>query len=200
MNDSLMPDRGPGGNKTVLFLLAGGTILMAAAGLVIYLRRTPPPPPPKPEVEAPAAVKTLVVPTRPKPLLVENDTAKQSDTDSDSGDTDDKKTKKKRVGDAATGTIDTKAVNSYINQNFSQVKACYERRLKVNSFLEGKLDLNIVVSTSGKVAAVTVNSDSVRDAEMLSCVKTTIRAWEFPKPEGGRVVIAKTFNFKKKDR
>ena len=37
-------------------------------------------------------------------------------------------------------------------------------------------------------------------AEMLACVKTTIRAWEFPKPEGGKVIIAKTFNFKKKDR
>jgi outer membrane biosynthesis protein TonB len=197
MNDSLIPDRGPGGNKTVLFLLAGGTILMAAAGLVIYLRSTPPPPP-EPKPETPAAVKTLVVPTHPKPLIAEVDTA-APDTDTGKEDTETKKDVKKRAG-GPTGTIDTKAVNSYIKTNFSQVKACYERRLKTNSLLEGKLDLNIVISTSGKVAAVTVNSDSVRDAEMLACVKTTIRAWEFPKPEGGKVIIAKTFNFKKKDR
>ena len=198
MTDSLMPDRGPGGNKTVLFLLIGGTLLMAAAGIVIYLRRTPAPRPTVPEPEAPAAVKTLVVPTRPRPLIAETDTT-PAESDTGAADTEDKKTVKKRaVG--PTGTIDTKAVNSYINAHFSQVKACYERRLKTNSFLEGKLDLNIVISTTGKVAAVTVNSDSVRDAEMLACVKTTIRSWELPKPDGGRVVIAKTFNFKKKDR
>lgn len=201
MNESLMPDRGSGGNKMVLFLLVGGTILMAAAGLVIYLRRTPTAPPKEAAVEAPAEVKTLVVPTRPRPLIAETDTAKtDTDTAAEPADNGDKKNKKKQMVEGATGTIDTKAVNSIINNNFSQVKACYERRLKMNSFLEGKLDLNIVVSTSGKVVAVTVNSDSVRDAEMLSCVKNTIRSWEFPKPEGGRVIIGKTFNFKKKDR
>ena len=198
MKDSLIPDKGPGGNKTVLLLLVGGTVLMAAAGLVIYLRTgTPAPPPPEPEPEAPVAVRTLVTPDRPQNLLVTPDTEKSTDTGADTAEDTEKKPRK-RHGEGPMGTIDSKAVNSYINSHFSQVKACYERRLKVNSFLEGKLDLNIAISPSGKVAAVTVNSDSVRDAEMLSCVRTTIRSWEFPKPQGGRVVIAKTFNFKKK--
>ncbi len=198
MNNSLMPAKGPGGNKTVLLLLVGGTVLMAAAGLVFYLKGGNPPPPPEPEPEPVAQVKTLVAPTRPHTLLVSPDTDKLSEKTSDTeGDTD-KKSRRRRGGEGPTGTIDSKAVNAYINSHFSQVKACYERRLKVNSFLEGKLDLNIVISTSGKVSAVTVNSDSVRDAEMLSCVRATIRGWDFPKPQGGRVVIAKTFNFKKK--
>ena len=85
-----------------------------------------------------------------------------------------------------------------VHVRFGQVRACYERRLKVDSTLEGTLDLNISIASSGKVTAVTVNRNTVRDAEMLSCVRRTIRGWDFPKPEWGRVVIAKTFRFKKK--
>ena len=201
MNESTIPPPGGGSHKTMIFLLAGGALLMAAAGIVLFLRSADEPPSepsPNPEEAVEVAVKPLVSPQRPSSHLFSADTAPAVDTAATQEDTGDEKPRR-RIQQAA-GTVDAQAVNTYINQRFGQVKACYERRLKVNPFLEGKLDLNIGISPSGKVSAVTVNSDSVRDAEMLSCVKTTIRGWELPKPQGGRVVIAKTFNFKKKDR
>lgn len=179
-------------NKIVLVLLLAGLGVFIAAGVVVMLRREskppPLPPPPVPVDIAPPLV--IAEPSRP-PLQTRDGgvlTAEKPDIKANRG---------SRRGIERLGTIDTQQVNSFLNARFSQVKACYERRLKMNAYLEGKLDLNITIGTSGRVAGIEVNGDTVRDSEMLDCVKHTIAGWQFPKPEGGRVVIAKTFNFKK---
>ena len=199
-DDSLMPS-GPKGNKPVIILLVAGSIVMVVAIVLILKQRSEKPDnskePPKVEMATPTAGRPLITPTRTP--LEATDTAPKEVVKVDS-DTAPKNGKgKKRERHVPMGKLDTKALNSFVNARFHQVKACYERRLKTNSFLEGKVDLNINISPSGKVTAITVNKDTVRDREMLSCVKRTIRGWGFPKPEGGRVVIAKTFSFKKKD-
>ncbi len=94
------------------------------------------------------------------------------------------------------GTIDPRKVNRFIDSRFGQVKACYERRLKNNPTLQGRLDLDISISSKGKVTDVYVNSDTVRDSRMHRCVNKTIRGWQFPKPKGGRVTVGKTFKSK----
>ena len=201
MRDSLMPTRRSGGNKTVIFLLIGGTVIMLVALVVVLVQRSEKPAPKpeeQPEKEEEVVPSPSLVAVKPaRPLHAVPEVATEAPTEEP-----DKKTGKKRRGrhGRLSGEIDTKEVNSFINANFSQVKACYERRLKINSFLEGKLDLNIGILESGKVNLVSVNRDTVKDEQMLSCVKSTIRSWVFPKPENGRVVIAKTFNFKKKDK
>jgi LPXTG-motif cell wall-anchored protein len=200
MTDSLMPPGRTGGNKTIIFLIVGGLALSAAAGIFLFRESANPPPdvPTKSE-DAPIPVKTLVAPLPPPSnAQAAPEAEKDKDTSASTQPSVIKESKKSEV-EGGSGTIDTKAVNAYFNSHFDQVRACYERRLKINSLLQGKLDLNIVVSTSGKVSSIGVNSDTVRDAEMLSCVKKTIRTWELPKPEGGRVVIGKTFSFKKKE-
>jgi hypothetical protein len=193
---------GQKGNKLVIALLAAGTVVMAVAGFLIYQQKsatkTPTEPPPK--VEEPVQAKQLVVSQPTRPPLEQRDSEIKEDTGADSAATKNGSGGSKRARlSSPMGKLNTKEVNDFINARFGQVKACYERRLKTNSFLEGKVDLNINISTSGKVTAVTVNKDTVRDAEMLSCVKRAIRQWHFPKPTGGRVIIAKTFNFKKKE-
>ena len=199
MRDSLMPSRGTGSNKVVVFLLVGGTIVMAIA-LFFVLKQRSETGAKKPIAELKQEEKASHVPTmnlvapKPPPTEEVEDAGAKSPTEPASS----KSKKKRRERQGPGGKIDAKQVNSFINARFSQVKACYERRLKVNSFLEGKLDLNIGILASGKVNAISVNRDTVRDTQMLACVKNTILGWQFPKPEGGRVVIAKTFNFKKK--
>jgi hypothetical protein len=96
------------------------------------------------------------------------------------------------------GTIDVKAVDRYINTRFGQVRQCYERRLKINPLLEGKVDLKIGINTKGKASSISVNKDTVRDPQMITCIKGVIRSWQLPKPEGGKVIVAKQFKFKKK--
>ncbi|MDJ0765057.1 MAG: AgmX/PglI C-terminal domain-containing protein [Myxococcota bacterium] len=184
--------------KGVILLLIGGVVILAVAGIVIFKRPSSPPPPPpeeRPEVAKEASFPAPLVisqPTRPIAIPVVPDAGTAASQEEE------KPKKRSARRSEKLGTIDTQEVNRFMNARFAQVKTCYERRLKTNSFLEGKLDLNIQVMSSGKVTGVSVNDDTVRDAEMLACVKQVIRAWQFPKPEGGRVVIAKTFTFKKK--
>jgi TonB family protein len=107
-------------------------------------------------------------------------------------------TAKSNTVSAATGTMNPEELAGFVNSKFASVRACYERRLKVNSALQGIVDLRITVLPSGKVAGVYVNSDSVGDSQMLKCVKSTVKKWRFPKPEGGKIIFDKPFNFKKK--
>jgi hypothetical protein len=192
MPDSQHPPASPGGTKFPLIIVIAGIVILIFAGLILFRNRfaAPDPPVEKTEVtqkKATAPSMLIQEPSRPR-----NGNG-QDRTDGEKAKGEDRKTKREPIG-----KINVAAVNTFINMRFGQVKACYERRLKVDSTLEGTLDLNINLASSGKVTAVTVNRNTVRDAEMLSCVRRTIRRWDFPKPEWGRVVIAKTFRFKKK--
>jgi hypothetical protein len=201
MDNEQSPAGSPRSNKGVVVLLVGGVLILAAAG-VVYFARGSAAPEPEPE---PPVVEEVIAPAAPLVAVRESKPIAARDQDAGSAVETEQNTpppaKSKGGGGGGgekMGKIDAKAVNKFINSNFGQVKACYERRLRTNSLLEGKVDLNIGVNTRGRVTSVVVNRDTVRDAEMLGCVKRVVRGWKFPKPEGGRVVIGKTFNFKKK--
>ncbi len=195
MRDSLMPSRDSGGKKTVLFLLIGGVVLLLIAGVIIVRQRgAAEEPTPEPvDTGEPVQVNQLVAPQATQPIVE----AVQVDTGEAPEDTATSK-KPRRHRSKPVGTIDTAEFNKFINSRFGQVKSCYERRLKVNTFLEGKVDVNISINKRGRVNWITVNRDTVKDKEMLSCVRKTIQSWQFPEPDGGGVVFGKTFNFKKK--
>ena len=190
---SIPPKKNTTTNKGVIILLISGAAILMAAGIILYVRRSEPAPPPPPK---PEPTRALDVPT---PLVIAQPTRPVMKKPDAGGEEPAKKGKRKggRKPREIQGTIDTNEVNRYMNAHFNQVKACYERRLKTNLLLEGKLDLNIHVGLTGAVKGVSVNSDTVRDSKMRSCVKKVIRKWKFPKPKGGEVTIAKTFNFQK---
>jgi hypothetical protein len=194
---SLPPNRS-GGNKVVLALLAGGVLILGIAAYVYVSRR---PGPEKPPIERPVPEPTYAA---PKPLVVEP-ARPIVDREPDAGAAvllageEEPRRPGKGGYQERLGTIDAAAVNSFVNARFEQVRACYERRLKMNPLLEGDVDMNISIARTGKVTGIAVTADTVRDPEMLECVRRTIRGWTFPKPEGGRAIVAKNFKFKKKN-
>ena len=191
-----MPPARSGGNKTVLVLLVGGVLILGIAVFVYMSRKTDAPP-------VPAEPIREQIYAAPKPLVVEPsrpivDRAPDAGAEVLLADENVQKKTPKGGYQEKLGTIDTAAVNSFVNARFGQVRACYERRLKLNPLLQGDLDLNISIASSGKVTGIAVTADTVRDGEMLECVRRTIRGWTFPKPDGGRAIVAKNFKFKKK--
>lgn len=199
MADSMPPTK-PKSNKAIIGLLVGGVLILAAAVAIFYFRDKPEPEPEpdKPQVEEKIDIPApLVVAQKQAPIEADDDAGPKVLTAEE--DTEEKKPRPKGGGGAEKmGKIDVKAVKRYINTRFGQVRNCYERRLKINPLLEGEVDLNITINTRGKAGAITINKDTVRDPQMLTCVKGVIRSWQLPKPEGGKVVIAKKFTFKKK--
>lgn len=144
------------------------------------------------EVEEIVETKSLVETAPPLPeetptLSVIEDPVKQ---------TVNKNTTKKWL--PASGTIDPKVARSFIKSNSNKVRACYERELKVNNLLQGKVTTSILINQDGTVANVKFISDSVGSQPMRQCIKQEIVSWRFPKPEGGRAEVQFPFKFEPK--
>jgi hypothetical protein len=94
-----------------------------------------------------------------------------------------------------SGDIAVAAVQSTIAEHRLQFRNCYERRLKVNNQLEGRVNVNMRVSRTGAVDAVQVGG-TMRDPEVLSCVRGIAQRIRFPVPQGGGcAAVAVPFNF-----
>ncbi len=192
-------NQGSRGSKGIVLLLAGGVIILIIAGVVFFMQRSAP----AKHKETPPVIEEPI--EIPAPLVISDNIKPIEQISPDAGATVATETPQTPKGDRPRGyssepmgKIDTRQIKVFINSRFSQVRACYERRLKLNPMLEGTLDLRIAISSSGKVTGIGVNKDTVGDSTMTKCVKSTIKKWKFPAPEGGRAVFDKPFKFKKK--
>ena len=96
---------------------------------------------------------------------------------------------------SCSGNIPGRAAQTALAQSNLQFRNCYERRLKVNNQLEGRVTVQMRVSRTGAVDAVQVGG-TLRDAQVLSCVRTIANRIRFPAPTGGScAVVAAPFNF-----
>lgn len=97
--------------------------------------------------------------------------------------------------DGPAGTIDRGALSQSFRRYNNGLQNCYERGLKRNPSLRGKVALMVTISSSGAVSRVNVRQNTLGDASVISCMTAQARRWTFPKPDGGSVTVAKTFVF-----
>jgi hypothetical protein len=96
---------------------------------------------------------------------------------------------------SCSGEIDATAARNTLSQYNLQFRNCYERRLKVNNTLEGRVNLQMRVGRNGRVDAVRTGG-SLNDAQVLSCVRGIAQRITFTVPSGGGcAVVAAPFNF-----
>lgn len=93
-----------------------------------------------------------------------------------------------------SGSIDATAAQNALAEYNLQFRNCYERRLKVNNHLEGRVTLQVRVGRNGAVSAVRTGG-SLNDAQVLSCVRGIAQRITFPNPTGGCAVVSAPFNF-----
>ncbi len=94
-----------------------------------------------------------------------------------------------------SGAVPPAAARTQLSERSREFRNCYERRLKVNQTLEGRVDVRMRVGRGGEVTAVAV-SGSMRDNEVLSCVRGIAQRIRFPAPTGGScAVVQAPFNF-----
>ncbi|MEL6178623.1 MAG: AgmX/PglI C-terminal domain-containing protein [Myxococcota bacterium] len=94
-----------------------------------------------------------------------------------------------------SGIVDRNAVSAVINRRRGALVSCYERELKKNPNLKGKITVRFTIGTAGRVTSSSVASSSLSSSAVGSCVASRIRGWRFPKPEGGSVSVSKSFVF-----
>ncbi|MBX7117206.1 MAG: AgmX/PglI C-terminal domain-containing protein [Myxococcaceae bacterium] len=90
------------------------------------------------------------------------------------------------------GGLDKGAIRSVIKAGVPSIRQCYETSLLQQSKLgEGKVELKLVISASGRVSKAVVNTSTLADPPTEQCMVSVASTWEFPKPKGGGVVIVK---------
>lgn len=94
------------------------------------------------------------------------------------------------------GLLRKDQIREVVRDHIDEVRECYDARLAAKPDAAGRVAISFTIGAEGSVTAATVESSSMDDEEMETCVADTIRSWVFPAPEhGGPVVVTYPFNF-----
>lgn len=75
---------------------------------------------------------------------------------------------------------------------------CYERALRNNDMLEGRMTVSLRVGTSGQVCSANVSSNQTGDPALSNCVTQIFRSAQFSAPQKACVEAQVPLNFVKK--
>jgi outer membrane biosynthesis protein TonB len=166
----------------VMLLLMGGLIYWKVSGNKEEPKpvATAPVEPPPPELEAP--------PPPPPPLKEVEDAGKKVVRKSGSG-----PVVSGACGPECKGTVPS-ALNAALGAKGGAARGCYERALRQNSMLQGKIMVGVRVGAQGQVCSANVVSNTV-DSGVGSCVAGIFKTSSFPPPNGGCVDVQVPLNF-----
>lgn len=103
---------------------------------------------------------------------------------------------KASVSGGGGGGASAADIQSVIDQNAAAINSCYQKELKKQPDLKGKLSVQIKINPAGRVAGVTVTQNTV-NASVAQCVQNKIRGWSFPRGKKGMITVSQTFVFTK---
>ena len=86
------------------------------------------------------------------------------------------------------GALDKEIIRRVIRRHINDVKRIYERQLKTNPGLAGRLALRFTIGPDGRVASVSVQNSSLGSAPLERDLARAVGRWRFPAPAGGGVV------------
>lgn len=79
-------------------------------------------------------------------------------------------------------TLDVASVMKRLKRFGRQLQYCYERELKRDPTLRGKMAFNITIALNGRVSSVEVEVNQLNQ-KAGACMTRTIKRWRFPKPK-----------------
>jgi len=78
------------------------------------------------------------------------------------------------------------SLRSALSSTAGAARGCYERALRTNSMLEGRMMVAIRVASNGNVCSASVVQDSVGSPQVTSCVTSLFSGKRFPPVTDGR--------------
>lgn len=99
-----------------------------------------------------------------------------------------------RLGEASgPGKINASSIESVFRRRRGAIQSCYERALRVNGEVEGKISIRVTIGTAGTVTNVEVVKNTTGDSAVGTCIIQKVRSWNFPPPDGGVVIFTRHF-------
>lgn len=106
------------------------------------------------------------------------------------------KTLKRRSKVKGQGTLSREEIQKVVRSLIGKIQYCYEKQLRTNSGLAGKVVLEWTIKTSGRVGVVkTGRGTTLKSSAAISCMQKKLKGAQFPKPKGGSVIVTYPFIF-----
>lgn len=86
-------------------------------------------------------------------------------------------------------------LQSALRARGGQARGCYQRALRLNSTLEGKMTVALKLNPTGAVCSASITGDTLGDAAVTACVLQNFRSGKYPAPTGGCVETAVPLSF-----
>ncbi len=87
------------------------------------------------------------------------------------------------------GMLDRDIIRRTIRRHINEVRFCYEQELSTHRDLAGRMVVQFSIAGSGQVLASVMQSSTLGNARVENCAVQAVRRWEFPKPDGGGLVM-----------
>ena len=94
-----------------------------------------------------------------------------------------------------SSTLDRDAVGRFVKSRVKAIQGCYERQLKLEPTLKGKIAVRITINTQGKVSETEIDEDTLHSDAVVSCIKGLIRFWKFPFTPESDAAVQFSWNF-----
>jgi hypothetical protein len=97
-------------------------------------------------------------------------------------------------GGDCTGTAPA-ALQGALRAKAGAARGCYERALRQNPMLQGKIMVAVRVGAQGQICSANIASNTLGDPGVASCVLGMMRSSSLPPPNGGCVDVQVPMNF-----
>ena len=87
------------------------------------------------------------------------------------------------------GSLDKEIIRRIIRRHINEVKFCYEKELTTHPDLFGRVIVQFTIAGTGQVVASIVQQSTMNNPTVEGCIAGALKRWEFPKPQGGGIVI-----------
>lgn len=91
--------------------------------------------------------------------------------------------------------VDREALARYIKTRLKAVQGCYEKELKRNPSLKGKVLVRFNILPSGRTGEIEIEENTLGSDAVASCIRTAVRGWTFPFKPDDEVPVAYPFVF-----
>jgi outer membrane biosynthesis protein TonB len=97
--------------------------------------------------------------------------------------------------DVESGQVDREKLMAYVRQRRSAIVNCYEKELKRNPSLKGKVVVRFSITPAGRTSEIEIEENTLGNEAVSSCIRTVIRGWVFPFKPDGETSVAFPFVF-----
>jgi hypothetical protein len=95
------------------------------------------------------------------------------------------------VNTIVKGSLDRSEIEAVIKKHLAQIRYCYEKELKTQPNLSGKVISTFIIGANGDVTSSEVSESTIKNSSVETCISRRIANWIFPKPKGNGIVIVK---------